>query len=365
MTKQFSDREKKLISSICYGSQFNTYVLTSAFEEWLFNKKGICFDLEKGQLVYDLDIYQEVDDILNIKKEIIKVALLLKYLEDNNYIYIIQDKTSSEDPRYVGTKKIKTPIQIPLPNEIAFIIRRSLYNVIASYDLIQLVSNGFKTYEDLQLEAASKQLEASRNQLASSIQQALSAQALIAEAKNQTAEIQKQTKSILRQVKLANKQLDEAKNQSEEAKRQTVTSQKQVDLAQKQLDEAQKQTGKAQEQVNKAQEQTDESKKQTEEARGQRKAAWWAVGTSGLAIIVAIIMPLIISKCNREKEKNEAVERTMGTIDSVIVPTTRHLNNSVDTIKFNTDILKQQYDCVVKISNKQASKKKSNTNKEK
>lgn len=169
MTKQFSNEEKQLIRSILYGSTHNTYVLTNAFNEWLQKRPGIRFDLKKGMLIFDRNIYTNSDDILNIKKSIIKTALLLKYLEDNSYIYIIQDETSTSTPQFVGALNISTPLQVPLPKEIAFIIQRTLYNIAASYDLIQLVENGFKTYEDLQLIQASTTLEASKIQIRVSV----------------------------------------------------------------------------------------------------------------------------------------------------------------------------------------------------
>ena len=165
MAKQFSNKEKALLTSIYNAKDSNTYVLTNVFAQWLDTNVGIRFDLEKGQLVYDYARYNDSDTILNIKKEIISTALFIKYLEDNGYIYIIQDDTTTEQPSYVGAYDIKNPISLSLPPEIAHIITRSLYNIYVSYDLRLFVENGFKTDEDLQLTQAAANLEASQKQI--------------------------------------------------------------------------------------------------------------------------------------------------------------------------------------------------------
>ncbi len=165
MAKQFNRREKALITSIYNAKDSNTYVLTNVFEQWMDPAGAIRFDLAKGKLIFDLDIYKEANEILNVKKSIISTALLVKYLEDENYIYIIQDDTNAGQPNYVGAQNIRTPLIVDVPIEIGNIIKRSLYNVYVSYDLIALVENGFRTYEDLQLIQASTSLEAAKIQI--------------------------------------------------------------------------------------------------------------------------------------------------------------------------------------------------------
>ena len=165
MAKQFSDREKALIISIYKAKDSNTYALMSVFSQWLDPRGGIRFSLEDVDLVYDLNIFKESNDVLTIKKEIIRVALLIKYLEDEGYIYIIQDESSTDLPPYVGAQEIQRPLQVALPPEISYIISRSLYNIYVSYDLIYFVENGFRTDEDLQLIQASKNLDASNKQI--------------------------------------------------------------------------------------------------------------------------------------------------------------------------------------------------------
>lgn len=171
MAKEFSNIEKALIRSIYYAKDSNNYVLTNVFAKWLYETPGVSFDLLKGQLVFDASIYKEVNSILNIKKEIISTALLVKYLEDNGYIYIIEDKTSTEQPEYVGATKIKVKLSVDMPIDIANIIRRSLCTIYVAYSLISFVENDFKTYEDLQLTESSNNLSLSEQQLQQSRKQ--------------------------------------------------------------------------------------------------------------------------------------------------------------------------------------------------
>lgn len=163
MAKQFSDKEKQILIGIYNRKDSHTYALTNVFEQWLF-RPGIRLDLRTGYLTYDQDIYGNLDDYLAIRKEIITIALLIKYLEDQGCIYIIQDPNSQPLP-YIGEDNIAHPIDVALPKDITQIIKRSQYNIVVSYDFVQFVENDFKTYEDLQLIQASKNLEASNKQI--------------------------------------------------------------------------------------------------------------------------------------------------------------------------------------------------------
>ena len=165
MAKQFSNREKALITSIYNAKDSNTYVLTNVFIQWLDPAGSIRYDMSRKELVFDYDKFKDSDIILNIKKEIISTALLVKYLEEEGYIYIIQDNTSTTPPAFVGAQNIHNPLSVPIPPEIAHILDRSLYNVYVSYDLRFFVEKGFKTYEDLQLSKAAENLEASQKQI--------------------------------------------------------------------------------------------------------------------------------------------------------------------------------------------------------
>ena len=136
MARQYSENEKALIASIYDAKDSNNYVLTNVFNPWLYEMQGISFNLQKGTCLFDKAVYNhDVDTMLNIKKNIIGTALLIKHLEDSGYIYIIQDRTSTNPPRYIGAS-IKTPVEVDFPMDIAWIIKRSLYNIYVSSALI-------------------------------------------------------------------------------------------------------------------------------------------------------------------------------------------------------------------------------------
>ena len=165
MARQYSENEKALIASIYDAKDSNNYVLTNLFNPWLYEMHGISFNLQKGTCLFDMAVYNhDVDTMLNIKKNIIGTALLIKHLEDSGYIYIIQDRTSTNPPTYIGAS-IKTPVEVDFPMDIAWIIKRSLYNIYVSSALISFGENGFRTYEDLQLNQASDNLTQAKKQL--------------------------------------------------------------------------------------------------------------------------------------------------------------------------------------------------------
>lgn len=171
MARQYSENEKALIASIYDAKDSNNYVLTNVFNPWLYEMQGISFNLQKGTCLFDMAVYNhDVDTMLNIKKNIIGTALLIKHLEDSGYIYIIQDRTSTNPPTYIGAS-IKTPVEVDFPMDIAWIIKRSLYNIYVSSALISFVENGFRTYEDLQLNQASDNLTQAKKQLEESKKQ--------------------------------------------------------------------------------------------------------------------------------------------------------------------------------------------------
>lgn len=171
MARQYSENEKALIASIYDAKDSNNYVLTNVFNPWLYEMQGISFNLQKGTCLFDMAVYNhDVDTMLNIKKNIIGTALLIKHLEDSGYIYIIQDRTSTNPPIYIGAS-IKTPVEVDFPMDIAWIIKRSLYNIYVSSALISFVENGFRTYEDLQLNQASDNLTQAKKQLEESKKQ--------------------------------------------------------------------------------------------------------------------------------------------------------------------------------------------------
>lgn len=200
--KQFSQEEKQLIYSIYQAKDSNNYVLANIFNRWLFGEQAVGFDFEKNVVLFDFSRNPSVDDTLDIQKDIIHTALLVKYLEQEGYIYLIDDNATVNKPTTLGPS-FKQSLSVSLPPDIMNIISRTTCRVYVSYALIQLVENDFKTYEELQLIASNSQLETSSQQLSAS-------EAQLEEARQQTEEAKAQT--------------NEAKEQTSEAKKQTKKS---------------------------------------------------------------------------------------------------------------------------------------------
>lgn len=191
--KQFSQEEKQLIYSIYQAKDSNNYVLANIFNNWLFGEQAVGFDFEKNIMLFDFSKNPSVDDTLDIQKDIIHTALLVKYLEQEGYIYIIEDNATVNKSTTLGPS-FKKSLIVNLPPDIMNIISRTTCRVYVSYALIQLVENDFKTYEELQLIASNNQLKTSSQQLSASEAQLEEVRQQTNEAKEQTIEAKIQTK---------------------------------------------------------------------------------------------------------------------------------------------------------------------------
>ena len=165
MAKQFSNKERDIIRYIYNNRQNNTFVLTNVFNRW-FDRTGVSFNTDTGDIVYSIQNPTQIDaeSILSDETGIIEVALLVKYLVDHEYIYLIK-KEKEDLPQKLGGNWSNLTVTNTLPPDIVDIIRQTFRRIYVSHDLIQFVENGFKTYEDLQLIQASTSLEAARIQI--------------------------------------------------------------------------------------------------------------------------------------------------------------------------------------------------------
>lgn len=165
MARQFSDKEKAIIRYICQHRNDYTFVLTNVFNQW-FDRTGVSFNAETGDVEYDVNTINEADAnrILSDENGIIEIALLIKYLVDHGYIYLIKKDKDDFPKKPRGNNAIITILN-SLPSDIADIIRQTFRRVFVSYDLVAFVNNHFKTYEDLQLAQAGITLEASKRQI--------------------------------------------------------------------------------------------------------------------------------------------------------------------------------------------------------
>ena len=312
--RTFSKYEQETIRIIVNNAKVSpSYMLSSAYNDIfmgtnvVFTDNKLCFYF-KDTYAYD----NEEETLHEVENDVIVKTLLLKYLTNSGYIYLIADKNVknfSSDIDFADHINTNREVQLNLPRDISTFIKNSKKRIVVSAELISLVDNDFKTYEDKQLEKASEQLESSEKSLSSSLENVNIAKKLVKAAQDQLEEVKIQTKTL-------QSQLDETKRQTIEARNQTI----------------------------RAQEQTDEAKK-------QRIASWSAVGISTIALIASSVIPFVITRCNKEKEKNVAVTTTMDSIKSVFIPTSEILRQDIDSICVYTNTMLKQKDSIIILQN--------------
>lgn len=169
--KHFTEREQIVIRGIINGAAYDSYVLTNAFMD-LLDGKGVAFDSQKGFLQFDNSKYN-VSSILQVEQEFIETALLIQYLINNQYIYLIVDSQEPLVP-WIGDA-LKNPIGKQIPRDIADIFINSFVRIIVLSKLEDLVSNNFLTYEERQLCIAQRQLDVAAGSLQEAHEQTKSA----------------------------------------------------------------------------------------------------------------------------------------------------------------------------------------------
>lgn len=341
--KQFSNKEKQIIRYIVAHGNSNTFLLANVFNEW-FDKKGVTFDLEAGHIKYDYNKVKDVNEILEDEHGIIEIALLIKYLEEKQYIYIIKDKHDVVDvPLALGANSSSVNLAHHLPEDIVNIIKRTLFRVYVAYDLVYIVENNFQTKETQQLALAALQLKESQQQQKLAKQQLEISHNQLLEAKTQTEAAQKQTNA-------AQKQLIEAKAQTAEA-------QKQTNEAIKQTIEAIKQTKKVNEQTEKVNEQTNQVNAQTKNSLTQTKLAWGAFIGSALTFVASIVLPLCINKCSHQEEKHVEIINSINGVNTTIQRGSEQINTYIDSINTNEMQQVKQNDSIIQVLNKRENTK--------
>lgn len=301
--KQFSNKEKQIIRYIVAHRDSNTFILANVFNEW-FDKKGVTFDLETGLIKYDYNRVKDVNTILNDEHGIIEIALLIKYLEEKQYIYIIKDKKDIVDsPMVLGANSAKTNLAHDIPDDIVSIIKRTLFRVFVAYDLVYIVENNFQTKETQQLALAVLQLKESQQQ-----------------------------------QKLAEQQLE--------------ISQEQLKEAQKQTQEVKKQTKSAQSQLKEAKKQTEETIKQTTEAQEQTSRALWTMIFSIIACVISAAVPIGLHKCSHQEEKHVEIINSINGVNTTIQRGSEQISTYIDSINTNEMQQVKQNDSIIQVLNK-------------
>jgi hypothetical protein len=296
--KTFNLKEQQILEYIVRNRNSNTFVLANVFNQW-FDQTGVSFNVDTGAIIYDLNGDVDIDRILKDEHGIIEVALLVKYLVDKGYIYVIKDSKGEIDIKKLGKNLSGTNIFHTLPNDIVTIIKQSLYRVFVANDLVELVNNEFQSIETRQMLLAISQLTQAQEQLNVSQKQ-------LTEVRKQTCELKKQTNEIVNQTKEVHSQLEEAKLQTQCAETQSQ-----------------------------------EAKEQTKRAKQQTGLAWGALICAIVTVIVTIVVPFISDddKCQKD------ILLQLNHINGVAIQSNNNLdsiNNNLDSIKYiSSKILKQ------------------------
>lgn len=144
---------------------FSVYMPILDYNQVNVDDKGLYFDATHTQ-----------ETIMEIENNIASISLLIDDLIKNRLIKLV--KVGANLPFLYMVNK--GTIYDKIDSNIFYILKQSFYSkVYISAELKELVSNDFKTYEDIQLEEARKQTE--------------SASASLAEARKQTGKAKTQT----------------------------------------------------------------------------------------------------------------------------------------------------------------------------
>lgn len=172
--RKFNDKEKEIIKSIYnnYNKSTSGYVLFNVFYNELYSLGAFYCN---GNFVVD---QAKQNEIRSIEIRIMDVYSLLSFLERNGYI-LLEDSSLPTSACNIPNF-IEKSIKCSLSKECGeFIEKTRSRKLFITTKFIELVSNDFKTYEEIQLEEARKQTE--------------SASASLAEAREQTEKANTQT----------------------------------------------------------------------------------------------------------------------------------------------------------------------------
>ena len=276
----------------------------------------------------------ESTDPLEIQKDVIVKTLLLMYLEENRYIYLVEDKyvqNDTSDIKLANKENTKYDLVKELPEDIAAFLNRCHRRVIVSEELIALVNDDFKTPEDKILQGIAGQITTLKTQIIQLESQRQATLQLVSAAETQTKEAKNQTEQATKQSKEALKQTKEVKLQTKEVLKQT--------------DEAQKQTAEALKQTKAALKQTSEAQKQTKESRKQTNINIFVLICSVLALGGAVATVFIANQQRKEAQiYNQQSLELQGKVDSIQTHIIQSIDNNACCIKDNTDTLVHRQD---------------------
>lgn len=186
--RKFNDKEKEIIKSIYnnYNKSTSGYILFNVFYNELYSLGAYYSD---GEFVVDK---KDEEKLPLIEMKIMDVYSLLSFLERNGYILLVDcslPTSACNIPNF-----IENSIKCSLSKECGeFIEKTRSRKLFITTKIIELVSNDFKTYEEIQLEEAQNQTKIAHESLEEARKQTESASASLAEAQRQTGKAKTQT----------------------------------------------------------------------------------------------------------------------------------------------------------------------------
>lgn len=315
--RSFSEYEKKTIEIIVNKAGDSVdYLLVNVYND-IFYYTNVEYINNELHFYYKESEFNKIDSnsTLEVKKDVIVKTLLLQYLVENRYIYLVEHRNVTNlnnNIRLGNINDTKYDVKVELPNDIVEFLNTTKRVVIVSEELKTLVRDNFVTPEEKLLKETKDQAE---------------------NIKTQIFQIAALHGATLKLVKAAEKQ-------TKESLRQTKEAQKQTNEAQKQTEEAQKQTTQALEQTSNAKKQTDHALKQTEQALKQTKLSKWVLGFSVLSLVCSITTVLIAKYQNKiTNELNKQEYQYKITSDSTKLEIIQGIENNAFEIKSKADTI--------------------------
>ena len=166
--RHFSENEQTVIRSIvAHGRHNYSYVLMNAYLD-LFYKNQVKYDHASQSLVFYAKGTGDIDHelFLSIEDTIIEISLLLEWLEDNRYIYLIKDTDDIGLQTFSGfDEEGLIKVYKKLDPKIDDILLNALnHRIYVSSDLEKLVEDDFRSYEQMMLDEAKDQTQSASDQ---------------------------------------------------------------------------------------------------------------------------------------------------------------------------------------------------------
>ena len=173
--RSFSMYERVTIRTIvANASRSVDYLLVNIYND-IFLYTNVAYINNELHFFYkNKEEFNKIDDreILKIKKDLISKTLLLMYLVENRYLYLVDNanvQNRDNDIKFVNESDKQYELLVDLPQDISNFLNTSKRVVIVAQDLITLVENNFKTFGEQQLDESKKQTENSRKAMWASI----------------------------------------------------------------------------------------------------------------------------------------------------------------------------------------------------